>query len=481
MNWNQLLSEQRIVPCDVHRQPAAAFLLSEEGCETADLRTEFEKDYHRIVGSASFRRLQDKTQVFALDKSDFIRTRLTHSLEVSSFAKSLGQNISQHLLQTKKDRSFTIRNKEDICNILQCAGFIHDIGNPPFGHFGEEAIRDWFARKLPEMEYQGKAVCEFLAPVMFQDLCHFEGNAQALRQVSKLYFLENEYGMNLTLGVLSAVIKYPVSSLEICPDGSDVKKKKMGYFYAEENLYRNIARVTGTNGERNPLAYILEAADDIAYLTADVEDAFKKGFVSYDELVRELDCDYEENLRSGMDVATMLRQQYEHATKGQVPNTQLYAVQNWIAGLQSALIFGVTDSFLLHYEEIMAGEFRKDLFQETAAEWVVEALRRIAHKYAFSSRQILQNEVSAWTILNFLLDKFVPAALYYDTEVPMSMMEKKLMNLVSENYKQTYHTYSKGKSPAEKLYLRLLLITDFVSGMTDSYAKDLYQKLNGIS
>lgn len=119
MNWNQLLSEQRIVPCDVHRRPAAAFLLSEGGRETADLRTEFEKDYHRIVGSASFRRLQDKTQVFALDKSDFIRTRLTHSLEVSSFAKSLGQNISQHLLQTKKDRSFTIRNKEDICNILQ--------------------------------------------------------------------------------------------------------------------------------------------------------------------------------------------------------------------------------------------------------------------------------------------------------------------------------------------------------------------------
>ena len=481
MNWNQLLSEQRIVPCDVHRRPAAAFLLSEGRRETADLRTEFEKDYHRIVGSASFRRLQDKTQVFALDKSDFIRTRLTHSLEVSSFAKSLGQNISQHLLQTKKDRSFTMRNKEDICNILQCAGFIHDIGNPPFGHFGEEAIRDWFVRKLPEMKYQGKAVCEFLAPVMFQDLCHFEGNAQALRQVSKLYFLENEYGMNLTLGVLSAVIKYPVSSLKICPDGSDVKKKKMGYFYAEENLYRDIARATGTNGERNPLAYILEAADDIAYLTADIEDAFKKSFVSYDELVRELDCDYEENLRSGMDVASMLRQQYEHAKKGQVPNTQLYAVQNWIAGLQSALIFGVTDSFLLHYEEIMAGEFRKDLFQGTTAEWVVEALRRIAHKYAFSSRQILQNEVSAWTILNFLLDRFVPAALYYDTEVPMNMMEKKLMNLVSENYKQTYHTYSKGKSLAEKLYLRLLLITDFVSGMTDSYAKDLYQKLNGIS
>ncbi len=132
MNWEQLLS--------VRRSRGA----SEKINRKTDLRSEFEKDYHRIIGSASFRRLQDKTQVFPLDKSDFIRTRLTHSLEVSSFAKSLGQNIGENILIRKMDKDFTPVMKEDICNILQCAGLIHDIGNPPFGHFGETAIREWF-------------------------------------------------------------------------------------------------------------------------------------------------------------------------------------------------------------------------------------------------------------------------------------------------------------------------------------------------
>ena len=166
MDWQTLLCDDRI--------------RSYKKQSSTDLRTEFEKDYHRIIGSASFRRLQDKTQVFPLDRSDFVRTRLTHSLEVSSLAKSLGQNISESIRTRIKDETFLPEHKAAVCDILQCAGLIHDIGNPPFGHFGEEAIRDWFVRKLPEMKYQGKAVCEFLAPVMFQDLCHFEGNAQAL-------------------------------------------------------------------------------------------------------------------------------------------------------------------------------------------------------------------------------------------------------------------------------------------------------------
>ena len=137
MNWEQLLSTQRYRTGKIAKSNGKS-----------DLRSEFEKDYHRIIGSASFRRLQDKTQVFPLDKSDFIRTRLTHSLEVSSFAKSLGQNIGENILTYKKDPSFTVQMKEDICNVLQCAGLIHDIGNPPFGHFGEDAIREWFRDHL---------------------------------------------------------------------------------------------------------------------------------------------------------------------------------------------------------------------------------------------------------------------------------------------------------------------------------------------
>ena len=159
MEWKKLLCDDRIR--SFRRQSAA------------DLRTEFEKDYHRIIGSASFRRLQDKTQVFPLDRSDFVRTRLTHSLEVSSLAKSLGQNIGQKIQMEIRDDSFLPEHKAAVCDILQCAGLLHDIGNPPFGHFGEAAIQDWFRKNLKELEFKGKPLTELLSDQMIQDFYHF--------------------------------------------------------------------------------------------------------------------------------------------------------------------------------------------------------------------------------------------------------------------------------------------------------------------
>ena len=275
MNWEQLLSTKR------SRESAG----KTRRYKNTDLRSEFEKDYHRIIGSASFRRLQDKTQVFPLDKSDFIRTRLTHSLEVSSFAKSLGQNIGENILEYKKDSSFTPRMKEDICHILQCAGLIHDIGNPPFGHFGEIAIREWFQRNLPRLTYHGKPLDQVLMPQMREDFYHFEGNAQALRLVTKLHFLVDENGMNLTYALLGTILKYPVSSVEVDADSGDVKTKKMGYYLADRQIFEEVEKETGACGCRHPLTFILEAADDIAYKTGDIEDAFVKGFISYSRLL----------------------------------------------------------------------------------------------------------------------------------------------------------------------------------------------------
>ena len=276
MNWEQLLSPKRSRGSS-QRHPGSS-----------DLRSEFEKDYHRIIGSASFRRLQDKTQVFPLDKSDFIRTRLTHSLEVSSLAKSLGQNIGENILTYKKDPSFTPQMKEDICSILQCAGLIHDIGNPPFGHFGEVAIREWFERNLPRLTFRGRPVEQVLTERMKQDFYHFEGNAQALRLVTKLHFLVDENGMNLTYALLGTILKYPVSSVEVDADSGDVKTKKMGYYLADRQIFEEVEKETGACGCRHPLTFILEAADDIAYKTGDIEDAFVKGFISYSRLLREL-------------------------------------------------------------------------------------------------------------------------------------------------------------------------------------------------
>lgn len=471
MQWKTLLSPQR-----------ARSIATRSG-GSKDLRSQFEKDYHRIIGSASFRRLQDKTQVFPLDKSDFIRTRLTHSLEVSSIAKSLGQNICQDILQNGRDPEFDWQMKEDVCNILQCAGLIHDIGNPPFGHFGESAIREWFSLNLPKMTYKGKKVTSMLSAQMLADFYNFEGNAQALRLLAKLHFLVDENGMNLTYALLNTIVKYPVPSTRINKHSGDIKDKKMGYFLAEQELYQKISAACGTTGMRHPLTFILEAADDIAYKTADIEDAYKKGCISYHSLLTELE-EYEAKApRRELEyfsAAQILRDKYAQAKKRRIADAEEFAVQNLLVRVQGFLISCATFGFISNYAPIMEGSYRYDLFEFTYAKGLMKLLGDVAYRYAFVSNPIFKLEIAADTVLNFHLDHFVQAALYYDTEVPRRDVEEKLMALISENYKQAYHAFADGQGEAERLYLRLLLVTDYVCGMTDSYAKSLYQELSGI-
>ncbi len=470
MNWNTLLSSRRQ---GTYKQ--------QTNRDSYDLRSEFEKDYHRIIGSAAFRRLQDKTQVFPWDKSDFIRTRLTHSLEVSSLGKSLAQNVAECILQKQLDPEFTPRMKEDISDILSCAGLIHDIGNPPFGHFGEEAIRDWFLRRLPKMEFKGTPVTELLTPQMLQDFYHFEGNAQALRLVSKLHFLVNENGMNLTYALLNTTIKYPVSSLEIDESGETLKAKKMGYFTSEEELYHEIAAACGTSGMRHPLTLILEAADDIAYRTADIEDAYKKGCISWqilhDELEQYLKPFYPEGEIYPLQV---LERQYQKALDRQDTEPVQYAISNFAVRMQSYLLGSAVCGFEEHYREIMEGSWNHDLFYGSRGAALCDALGKIAYDHAFISTPILRLEITAGRILDYFLDAFTGAFLYYDTDRKLGVMEEKLVGIVSEHHKQLYHYHARGKSETEKLYLRLLLVTDYVSGMTDTYARDTYRELNGI-
>ena len=467
MEWKKLLCDERIR--SFRRQSAA------------DLRTEFEKDYHRIIGSASFRRLQDKTQVFPLDRSDFVRTRLTHSLEVSSLAKSLGQNIGQKIQMEIRDDSFLPEHKAAVCDILQCAGLLHDIGNPPFGHFGEAAIQDWFRKNLKELEFKGKPLTELLSDQMIRDFYHFEGNTQAFRVVTRLHFLVDEHGMNLTKALLGTIIKYPVSSVEIDKESGDIRTKKMGYFFADRENFWDVQEATGTNGRRHPLAFLLEAADDIAYRTADIEDAVKKGCISYETLFREL-TGYraKEQGDAYQRVVSWLEDKYNKALEKGYADPGQYAVQNWIISAQGQMIAGVTDSFVRHYGEIMEGTYGQDLASASSMGLLMEALGDIAYRYAFQTRPILQLEIGAQRIFEFLLERFVDAVLPYDTELPMTQVQEKLVALISENYRRIYKLCSQGKGEEEKLYLRLLLVTDYICGMTDSYARDMYQELNGI-
>ncbi len=468
MEWKKLLCCQR------QRESKNTYQY-----KSTDLRSEFEKDYHRIIGSASFRRLQDKTQVFPLDQSDFIRTRLTHSLEVSSVAKSLGQNIGANILEHKKNSGFESSMKEDICNILECAGLIHDIGNPPFGHFGETAIRNWFRENLSKLNYNGQSIHDMLETQMREDFYNFEGNAQALRLVSKLHYLVDENGMNLTYGLLNTIIKYPVSSTGINKASGNIKDKKMGYYYAERDLFYQIQEATGTNGRRHPLTFILEAADDIAYKTADIEDAFVKGFVSYHalrEAIKQIKDD-----KSKLDLIALLDKQYERGLKLGLANVEEYAVKNWIIRLQGFMIQCATYGFTSNYNAIMAGNYSYDLFHNTFGETCMSMLGDLAYDKVFTSSNIYKFEVKESVIINHLMNLFVSLAIKYDTEEKLDAVDVRLLSFVSKNYIKAYQHHAAGKSEAEKLYLRLLLVTDYICGMTDSYILRLYQEIQGVS
>ena len=460
-----------------------------KGFKNTDRRSEFEKDYHRIIGSASFRRLQDKTQVFALDSSDFIRTRLTHSLEVSSIAKSLGQTGGALL---KEKGIVTDEQVGYMTDILLCAGLLHDIGNPPFGHFGEAVIRDWFRENLDVITYKGKPLSGYLSDVQKADLCNFEGNAQSLRVVAKLHHLVDDNGMNLTKGLLNTIIKYPTSSVEIDKKAGDIRLKKMGYFEADSELFQNITHSTGAGNSRHPLTFLLEAADDIAYSTADIEDGYKKGILSFMKLWSIL----ENNQYTGCEPALYadceyafdrLRTLYERAKEHGEYDPESYAVLNWTVSMQSRLISVVCNSFVEHQDEILSGDYKVDLFEGTSSHYLIRLLKETSFTHVFQIQPIVRQELSAGTIIKTLLDSFVPAALVFDTDEPKSAVQNKLIRLISPNYVNHYRKQAKaacGEGPGaedegERLYLRMILVTDFISGMTDSYAKALYQELMG--
>lgn len=471
MNWDALLCSRR----------SREFVKN----NAEDVRSEFRKDYHRIVGSPSFRRLQDKTQVYPLNRGDFVRTRLTHSLEVSSFAGSLGDTVFRRLIREGADGvDHSVR--ESCCDILECAGLVHDIGNPPFGHFGESTIRQWFGENFPRLFFKDRPVTELLSDQMRADFLNLEGNAQALRVLTKLHVLiDLGNGMNLTYALLNTIIKYPVSSLGINKKSGDIKDKKMGYFTAEQPIFEDITRSTGAVGCRYPLTFLLESADDIAYKTADVEDAAVKRLISYSELLAELEssrfrdkCGNEAELGALERAAGDLRHCLDSARKRGLPTTEKKAVQRWTVNMQSALIYAASDAFVGNYEAIMAGEFKKELLAASPMRVVSEALSDIAYRYAFQSPGLLKTELSAEAMMDLLLEKITGTALRFGTDRQRTT-DANLMSLLPEEFRGICRSASEGKSDAERAYNRLLLATDCVCGMTDGYARELFGVLGG--
>lgn len=450
-----------------------------------DIRTEFRKDYHRIIGSASFRRLQDKAQVYPLRRGDFVRTRLTHSLEVSSYAGSLGDTIFRKLIDKGTDGVDEVV-RENCSDILECAGLVHDIGNPPFGHFGEFAVRQWFKDNLSELRFCGESVENLLSEQMKADFLNFEGNAQALRVLTRLHILMHpNNGMNLTYALLNTIIKYPVSSVNIDKESGDIRTKKMGYYFAEQELFQRITEKTGAGEFRYPLTFILEAADDLAYKTADIEDAAVKGYVNYELLLSELSseayrkkCDTPEELAFLEKTVESLKHSLDSAHKYKMNDPMLKAIQRWTIMAQRDLVDSAANAFCDNYSAIMAGEYKGELFKSSPARVLMHALGDIAYRYAFRSKDIVESELAESAAMKLLLDKIVGAALRFDTD-DERIYDRDLVQVLSENYLDVCRRSCDGRSKAEQCYFRLLFATDCISGMTDSYALDFYRKLLG--
>lgn len=472
MEWNDLLTTRRFGKDVVLPYDESTYRISE-----------FEKDYNKIISSAPFRRLQDKTQVFPLDKSDFVRTRLTHSIETSAIAKRLATMIAVNISKYKATSLHKIEEFQisEICNLLLCAGLLHDLGNPPFGHFGEAVISNWFKIHLNsnDFTYKGETIGKLLTEHMKNDLQNFDGNVQNLRILTKLNYIEDGYGLNLTKSVLNTLIKYPNDSL------ASKGKGKFGYYLAEKEEFEKILEDTKVYDNcRHPLTYILEAADDIAYTIADLEDAVKKKVLNTNDFIdffyNELKNTDEYTDKKKRDKSKILIDELLKIKQGY--NDDCDSFSYWCKFVQDWLLYACAFSFTNNYNLIMEGKYQNDLFYNTYHEYSVKIIKKASVKFIFPNDDIVRLELAAETILNSLLDKFVPAILYFDVtdeHYKQSVSDKRLTILISKNYKECYEMH-KTDNEVYNLYLRFLLVIDFISGMTDTYAKDIYQLLNGI-
>ncbi|MCM2534322.1 deoxyguanosinetriphosphate triphosphohydrolase [Neobacillus pocheonensis] len=444
-------------------------------------RNEFDKDYDRIIYSSSLRRLQDKAQVFPLQENDFTRTRLTHSMEVASLGRSMAWNIGTWLVEEKKFKHFW--EAKELASLVEVSCLVHDLGNPPFGHYGEDIIRNWFDKWFEsdvfqkiENSYESKG----FSPLNHQqknDFRYFEGNAQAIRILTKLQFLNDQYGANFTYGTLATLMKYPWAS----DHPKAIDKKKFGYFYSEKDLYEDLHKEVGIGERRHPATYILEAADDIAYLTADVEDGVKKGIVDWENAYEEISGFLETNYSYAYNT---LKKYREQAIKNKVPNKDLVNVQNFKVVAQGIMINAVIEVFKNRYEDIMTGSFEGTLLEFSTAKDLEKLLQQISRKYCYSDHEVITLELVGDRVITDLLDLFVDAVVNIDKKPKTKLKKDKLFHLISENFRHIQSLDSNGlpniKFEDLSLYNRLLLITDFISGMTDSYAVSLHQKLLGV-
>jgi len=447
-------------------------------------RNEFDKDYDRIVYSSSFRRLQDKAQLFPLQENDFIRTRLTHSIEASALARSLGTAIGQWLIEKEE---MNIKQASELASLLQVAALVHDLGNPPFGHYGEDIIRNWFRKWFETQEFKeiNSQVDKELSLTEKEkkDFINFEGNAQTIRILTKLQLLNDQYGVNFTYGTLAATMKYPWASDNPMADC----KGKFGYFQAEADIIKRIYEYTGlVEGVRHPATFLLEAADDMAYLCADIEDAVKKCVIPWEKEYNNIkDKLLKKDYKTYKDMFEYIDNKNVENKLNKIPDCQLSSIQNFKIMAQVLMFNKVVEVFKDKYDCIMNGEYGcNELLKEGTTLNLVEELERLKKEYCYVDKEVLALELVGDTVISGLLDMFVNNIAKCKSEPDPKIKEGKLYRIISDNFRYVCCNDYKKKRRKDftevRLYDKLLLITDFISGMTDSYAVNLYKELIGV-
>ena len=441
MNWEQLLNATR---------------LGKEGTKVTDieaLRSEFQRDYDRIIFSSPFRRLQNKTQIFPLPGSVFVHNRLTHSLEVASVGRSLGNTVAQYL--KKLYPNYIPELFSEIGTIVSSASLSHDLGNPPFGHAGEKSISAFFKNG------NGLKYKETVSENEWDDLTNFEGNANALRLLSHKFNGRREGGFALTYATLASLIKYPFSS------ANRIKKDKYGYFESEKEIFERIANEVGLTKlsdndlifARHPLVYLVEAADDISYQIMDIEDAHKLKILSTNETVDILMTFFNKEKDAGFFVKK--DEIFQQVTD---TNEQIAFLR---ASVINLLVHKAANIFIENQQQVLEGSFTGSLVDYLTGTYknAMESCADIAYKKVYLHRSVVEVEITGYNVLNTLMDEFTKAI--FD---PKAEYSKKLLALLPLQYQGDYSTD----------YEKLRAIIDFISGMTDLYALDLYKLIKGI-
>ena len=415
-----------------------------------ETRLSFDMDYDRVVFSSAFRSLQDKTQVIPLSKTSFVHTRLTHSIEVSVVGRSLGRAVGKHVLTKYPHLRELGYQTNDFGAIIAAAAVAHDIGNPPFGHSGEKAIGEFFQFK------KGTAIKHLLTEAEYADLCSFEGNAHGFRILNETR-LGAEGGLRLTYATLGAFTKYPKESLPVRPTDR-IADKKYGFFQGDKNFFKEVAETLGlksnsVNGElryaRHPLAFLVEAADDICYTIIDFEDGINLGLISEDVALEYLGGIISDKINT------------HKYSKLQTKEERIAYLRAVAIG---ALIQDATDIFLQNEDAILAGEFHQSLLYDSKYRHQITDVIDCSVERIYQSDEVVEKEVSGYVVLQHLLDIFFTAIINQENGRETSF-DKLLLKKLPEKYRKN-----------GSLYDKVMGITCYITSLTDSNAVELHLK-----